>query len=136
MKLAVKLMIEFAPLAIFFVVSTHYDPRTGTAVFMAATVVSVAVMRHLFAQVAMMALITAGTGLVAGAITVALGRSLVYPDEAHHRVPGILGHSGCWTGHGPAACFRSCLVRSSIFQTGAGACSPGSGWSILCLSRC
>lgn len=73
MKLAAKLMIEFAPLAIFFVVSTHYDPRTGTAVFMAATVVSVALMRHLYDQVAMMALITAATGLVAGAITVALG---------------------------------------------------------------
>jgi intracellular septation protein len=72
MKLAVKLMIEFAPLAIFFVVSTHYNPLTGTAVFMAATVVSVALMRRLFSQVALMALITAATGLVAGAITVAL----------------------------------------------------------------
>jgi intracellular septation protein len=70
MKLAVKLMIEFAPLAIFFVVSTHYDPLTGTAVLMAATVVSVAVMRYFFSQVALMALITAGTGLLFGAITI------------------------------------------------------------------
>lgn len=72
MKLAIKLMIEFAPLAIFFVVSTHYDPRTGTAVFMAATVVAVAMMHHLYRQVAMMALITAATGLIAGAVTVIL----------------------------------------------------------------
>lgn len=72
MKLAFKLMIEFTPLAIFFVVSTHYDPRVGTAVFMAATVVSVVLMRFLYDQVAMMALITAGTGLLAGAVTVVL----------------------------------------------------------------
>jgi intracellular septation protein len=72
MKLAVKLMIEFAPLAIFLAVSTHYAPRTSTAVFMAATVVSVVLMRRLYDQVAMMALITAATGIIAGTFTVIL----------------------------------------------------------------
>jgi intracellular septation protein len=72
-KLVIKLFIEFMPLGLFFLVTTEYDFRTGTAVLMAATVVSLAATWYLFRQLALMAIITAVTSIAAGGLTLALG---------------------------------------------------------------
>lgn len=71
-KLVLKLSLEFMPLALFFLASTKYDFFVSTAVLMVATVVSLAVTWHLFRQLALMAIITAATGIIAGAITLGL----------------------------------------------------------------
>lgn len=71
-KLVLKLSLEFMPLALFFLASTKYDYFVSTAVLMVATVVSLVVTWRLFRQLALMAIITAATGIVAGAITLGL----------------------------------------------------------------
>ena len=71
-KLVIKLIIEFMPLGLFFIVTTKYDFVVSTVVFMGATVVSLILTWYLFRQLALMALITAATGLVAGAVTLGL----------------------------------------------------------------
>jgi intracellular septation protein len=71
-KLVVKLVLEFLPLALFFLASTKYDFWVSTAVMMLATVVSLVVTWGLFRQLALMAVITAITGFVAGGITLLL----------------------------------------------------------------
>jgi intracellular septation protein len=68
----IKLIIEFLPLGLFFLVTTKYDFAVSTMVFMIATGVSLIVMWYLFRQLALMALITAATGLLAGAVTLGL----------------------------------------------------------------
>lgn len=75
MKLLVKLLLEFAPLVLFFIVSTKFGVFVGTGVLMLGTVVSLALTWWLFQQVAMMAIITALTGLIAGGLT------LVFHEE-------------------------------------------------------
>jgi intracellular septation protein len=71
-KLVIKLTLEFMPLGLFFLASTKYGFATSTAVMMVATVVSLAATWHLFRQLALMAIITAATGLLAGAVTLGL----------------------------------------------------------------
>jgi intracellular septation protein len=68
----IKLVIEFLPLGLFFLVTTKYDFAVSTTVFMIATCVSLIVMWYLFQQLALMALITAATGLLAGAVTLGM----------------------------------------------------------------
>jgi len=69
-KLVIKLVIEFTPLFLFFLASTKYDFETSTIILMVATAVSLAATWYLFRQLALMAIITAVTSLVAGGITV------------------------------------------------------------------
>lgn len=71
-RLVIKLIIEFLPLGLFFLVTTKYDFVVSTTVFMIATCVSLVVMWYLFHQLALMALITAATGLLAGAVTLGM----------------------------------------------------------------
>lgn len=71
-RLVIKLIIEFLPLALFFVTSTKFGFAVSTAVLMGATVVSLVVTWILFRQLALMAIITAITGIVAGGITLGL----------------------------------------------------------------
>jgi intracellular septation protein len=68
-RLAIKLVLEFMPLGLFFLASTEYGFWVSTAVMMGATVVSLAATWWLFRQLALMAIITAVTGLVAGGVT-------------------------------------------------------------------
>lgn len=69
MKLFLKLLLEFTPLGIFFIVSTSYDIYVGSAVLVIATAAAMAIMWYKYRRIAMMALITAITGIVAGAMT-------------------------------------------------------------------
>jgi intracellular septation protein len=71
-KLVIKLSLEFMPLALFFLASTKYGFATSTAVLMVATVVSLIATWYLFRQLALMAIITAATGILAGAVTLGL----------------------------------------------------------------
>jgi intracellular septation protein len=72
MKLLVKLLLEFMPLGLFFIASTEYDVFVGTGILMVATVISLIMTWWLFRQVAIMAIITAATGIAAGAMTLFL----------------------------------------------------------------
>jgi intracellular septation protein len=71
-KLAIKLVLEFMPLGLFFLASTEYGFWVSTAVMMAATVVSLVVTQWLFRQLALMAIITAITSIGAGGVTLFL----------------------------------------------------------------
>ena len=71
-KLVIKLVIEFMPLALFFITSTQYGFWVSTAVMMVATGVSLVATWALFRQIALMAIITALTGFIAGGITLEL----------------------------------------------------------------
>jgi intracellular septation protein len=77
MKLSVKLLLEFAPLGLFFLASTEYDIFVGTGILMLATVVSLILTWRIFRQLALMAIINAITGLSAGAMT------LLFYDESY-----------------------------------------------------
>jgi intracellular septation protein len=72
MKLLIKLLLEFMPLGLFFIASTEYDVFVGTGILMVATVISLIMTWWLFRQVAIMAIITAATGIAAGAMTLFL----------------------------------------------------------------
>jgi intracellular septation protein len=72
MKLLSKLLLEFMPLGLFFLASTKYDFFVATAVLMVATVVSLIATWYIFRQLALMAIITAVTGILAGAVTLEL----------------------------------------------------------------
>jgi intracellular septation protein len=69
MKLLVKLIFEFTPLFLFFLASTEYTFYGATVVLLLATAASLAVTWLVFRQLAIMAIITAVTGFVAGGIT-------------------------------------------------------------------
>lgn len=85
-KLVVKLLIEFMPLGLFFLASTEYDFWVSTAVLMVATVVSLALAGYLFRQLALMAIITAVTSIVAGGFT------LIWSDPHYVQMkPTIVG---------------------------------------------
>ena len=71
-KLVIKLVLEFMPLALFFLASTEYGFWVSTAVMIVATVFSLLVTWYLFRQLALMAIITAITGFIAGGITLVL----------------------------------------------------------------
>lgn len=68
-RLAIKLVLEFMPLGLFFLASTEYGFWVSTAVMMGATVISLAATWWLFRQLALMAIITAITSFVAGGVT-------------------------------------------------------------------
>ncbi len=68
-KLVFKLILEFLPLALFFLASTEYGFWVSTAVMMVATVISLIATWILFRQLALMAIITAITGFLAGGVT-------------------------------------------------------------------
>lgn len=86
MKLFIKLLLEFSPLGLFFLASTQYGFFTSTAVLMVATVISLVVTWRLFRQLALMAIITAATGMIAGAAT------LVLVDQVYIQLkPTIVG---------------------------------------------
>jgi intracellular septation protein len=85
-KLVIKLVLEFLPLALFFLASTQYDFWVSTAVMMVATVVSLLVTWGLFRQLALMAIITALTGFIAG------GTTLLLEDPSYVQMkPTIVG---------------------------------------------
>jgi intracellular septation protein len=85
-KLVIKLLIEFMPLGLFFLASTEYDFWVSTAVLMVATVGSLALTWHLFRQLALMAIITAVTSIVAGGFT------LIWSDPHYVQMkPTIVG---------------------------------------------
>ncbi len=69
MKLLIKLLLEFMPLGLFFIASTEYDVFVGTGILMVATVISLVMTWWLFRQVAIMAIITALTGIASGGLT-------------------------------------------------------------------
>lgn len=71
-KLVTKLVLEFAPLGLFFLASTKYDYWVSTAVLMIATVFSLYATWRLFHQLALMAIITAITSVGAGGVTLLL----------------------------------------------------------------
>jgi intracellular septation protein len=77
MKLLVKLLLEFMPLGLFFIASTEYDVFVGTGILMVATVISLVTTWWLFRQVAIMAIITALTGIISG------GMTLFFYDEMY-----------------------------------------------------
>lgn len=74
MKLATKLIFEFAPLVLFFLASAVWedDFMKPTTVLVASTVVSLVLTWRVFRQPALMAIINAVTGIVAGSITLIL----------------------------------------------------------------
>ena len=85
-KLVLKLLIEFTPLGLFFVASTEYGFWVSTAVLMVATVISLIVTWWLFRQLALMAIITAATSIVAGSGT------LIWDDPTYVQLkPTIVG---------------------------------------------
>lgn len=85
-KLALKLVIEFMPLGLFFLASTKYGFWESTAVLVVATVVSLALTWWLFRQLALMAIITAVTSVGAGGVT------LIWDDPMYVQMkPTIVG---------------------------------------------
>ena len=85
-KLALKVVLEFMPLGLFFLASTKYDFWVSTAVLMVASVVSLAARWWLFRQLALMAIITAITSVVAG------GGTLILADPKYVQMkPTIVG---------------------------------------------
>ncbi|NJM35590.1 MAG: septation protein IspZ [Rhodomicrobium sp.] len=85
-KLVLKLVLEFMPLGLFFLASTKYDFFVSTAVMMVATVVSLVVTWQLFRQLALMAIITAVTSILAGGVT------LIWDDPMYVQMkPTIVG---------------------------------------------
>lgn len=65
----VRLFVEAGPLAVFFVANSQAGIMTGTAVFMAAIVVAVAVSWHLERRVPIMPVVGAGFVLLFGGLT-------------------------------------------------------------------
>ncbi|MEZ5773600.1 MAG: septation protein A [Hyphomicrobiaceae bacterium] len=72
MKLFIKLVLEFLPLGLFFIFTDRYDVYVGTAALMVATVICMGIIWIAYRQIAIMALITAATGLISGALTLYL----------------------------------------------------------------
>jgi intracellular septation protein len=69
-KLFVKILLEFMPLGLFFVATSTYDIYVGSAVLGLATLVSMAVVWWFYRRLALMAIITGVTGLLAASATV------------------------------------------------------------------
>ena len=67
-----KLALEFAPLALFFVANSRVGIFAATGVFMAAILVSLAVSYALTRKLPIMALVSAAVVLVFGGLTLAL----------------------------------------------------------------
>ncbi len=71
-KLFVKLILEFLPLGLFLVAVDWYDIYVGSAVLGVATLISLVVIWLIYRRLALMAIITGVTGLIAAAGTVIL----------------------------------------------------------------
>ena len=71
-KLFVKLLLEFLPLGLFLIAVDVYDIYVGSAVLAVATLVSMAVIWALYRRLALMAIITGITGIVAAGATVVM----------------------------------------------------------------
>jgi intracellular septation protein len=71
-KLFVKLVLEFLPLGLFLVAVDWYDIYVGSAVLGVATLVSLVVIWFIYRRLALMAIITGVTGLIAAAGTVVM----------------------------------------------------------------
>jgi len=71
-KLFVKLLLEFLPLGLFLVATDIYDIYVGSAVLGIATFGSMALIWALYRRLALMAIITGVTGLIAASATVML----------------------------------------------------------------
>jgi intracellular septation protein len=72
-KLFVKMLLEFLPLGLFLFTTAVYDIFVGSAVLFVATLVSMAVIWIIYRRLALMAIITGVTGLIATAATVMAG---------------------------------------------------------------
>ncbi len=70
MKLFAKLVLEFTPLVLLLVFTERYDVYVGAAVLLVATVISLILVWWLFHKIAIMAILTAVTGIGAAALTV------------------------------------------------------------------
>ena len=68
-KQLIKLAVELGPLLVFFIGNSRYGIYTGTAAFMAATVISLIASRTFLGRVAIMPLITSVFVLVFGGLT-------------------------------------------------------------------
>ena len=71
-KLFVKLLLEFLPLGLFLIATDLYDIYVGSAVLGIATLVSMIVIWVVYRRLALMAIITGLTGLLAAGATVML----------------------------------------------------------------
>lgn len=71
-KLFVKLVLEFLPLGLFLVAVDWYDIYVGSAVLGVATLISLVVIWLIYRRLALMAIITGVTGLIAAAGTVVM----------------------------------------------------------------
>lgn len=69
-KQLVKLAVEMGPLLVFFFANSRYGIFTGTAVFMVATVIALAVSRALLGRIPTMPLVSGFFILVFGGLTV------------------------------------------------------------------
>lgn len=88
MKLLTKLIFEFAPLVLFFAASAvwHGDFIRPTAVLVVTTGISLVLMWYFFHQPALMAIINAATGVLAGSAT------LISNEQAYVMMkPTIIG---------------------------------------------
>ena len=77
---SLKLLIELAPLALFFVVYARWDIYVATAVLMAATVASLAASRILLGKITLLPLITGAFVMVFG------GLALYFSNETFIKV--------------------------------------------------
>jgi intracellular septation protein len=68
-KLFIKILLEFMPLGLFFVATSRFDIYVGSAVLGVATLLSMAIVWALYRRLAMMAIITGVTGLMATSAT-------------------------------------------------------------------
>lgn len=121
-KLAIKLVLEFMPLGLFFLASTKYDFWVSTAVLMAATVVSLTATWWLFRQLALMAIITAVTSIVAG------GGTLIWDDPKYVQMkPTIVGFVFA------VILLTGQIVRRPLFKTllGQNLNLTEEGWRVL-----
>lgn len=69
-KQLIKLLVEFGPLAVFFLANSRLGIFWGTGVFMVATVVSLVASRALLGRVPTMPLVTAVFVLIFGGLTI------------------------------------------------------------------
>lgn len=68
----IKLVLEFGPLAVFFIGNSRFDIFVGTGAFMVATIISLIASKMLLKKVPVMPLVTGVFVLVFGALTLYL----------------------------------------------------------------
>jgi intracellular septation protein len=121
-KLSIKLSLEFMPLGLFFLASTHYHFWISTAVLVVATVISLAATWWLFRQLALMAIITAVTSIGAGSVT------LIWDDPMYVQMkPTIVG------GIFSLILIVALVTREPLFKTllGQNLKLNAEGWRVL-----